>query len=189
MPRAVIDLKRRLDAQQARDRTSFDTIKGELARLSSMAAQLAFSIGKFSTSATSGSSAVGATGTASVAPKVFVDMPTPNSWNGTHVIAPECENYGYGYPNQIQSSCVQGGRTNLSEQYLDGLPHHYGFDNLNRRSVFLADGTEHSYYALPADYPLELATQPLSSSAAEIVSVRAPPSVAAQAAEIGRAHV
>jgi hypothetical protein len=50
------------------------------------------------------------------------------------------------------------------------------------KSVFLADGTEHNYFTLPADYPLEQATPPISPSAAEHVSVMPQPSIAAQAA-------
>ena len=38
------------------------------------------------------------------------------------------------------------------------MPQSYGFHNLNRHSVFLADGSEHSYFALPENYSLEQAT-------------------------------
>jgi hypothetical protein len=76
-----------------------------------------------------------------VAPQVFGEMPD---------IAPS---YCSGNHNQIQSSHV----SKLSEQNLDGLPYRYGFDNLNSRSVFLADGTERRYFALPEEYPLERA--------------------------------
>jgi hypothetical protein len=37
------------------------------------------------------------------------------------------------------------------------MPEQYGFHNLSRQTVFRADGTEHSYYRLPENYPLELA--------------------------------
>jgi hypothetical protein len=47
------------------------------------------------------------------------------------------------------------------------------------KSVFLADGTEHSYFTLPADYPLEQATPPISPSAVEYVSVTPQPEQAA----------
>jgi hypothetical protein len=104
---------------------------------------------------------------ASFAPQVLDEMPTPQSGY---------ENC-YGYPNQIQSSCVQGGSTNLSEQYLDELPHYYGFKNLKRQTVFLADGTERSFYALPEEYPLKQATLPMSPSARKNVGVTSSPSV------------
>lgn len=103
---------------------------------------------------------------------MFDGMPTPQSGH---------ENYRYGHPNPIQSS-VLGGSTSFSEQNLDGRPQPYGFHNLNRQSVFLADGTEHSYFTLPADYPLEQATPTMSPSAAEHISVTPQSSVAAQAA-------
>ena len=66
------------------------------------------------------------------------------------------KNHWYGHPNPIQSSCVQGG-SNLSEQSLDGMPQSYGLHNLNRQSVFLGDGSEHSYFVLPEKYPLQRA--------------------------------
>ena len=31
------------------------------------------------------------------------------------------------------------------------MPQSYGFHNLHRQSVFLSDGSEHSYFTLPAD--------------------------------------
>lgn len=94
-----------------------------------------------SSSASSPSDALTA---AYVAPQEFDEMPTPRS------------RYDYcsGHPNQIQSSCV----SNLSEQNLE-MPQSYGFDNLKRGSVFLADSSKHSFYALPEDYPLERATR------------------------------
>jgi hypothetical protein len=58
----------------------------------------------------------------------------------------------------------------ISEQNLDGRPQLYGLHNLNGQSIFLADETEHNYFTLPADYPLEQTTPPPQ------------PSVAAQAA-------
>jgi hypothetical protein len=45
------------------------------------------------------------------------------------------------------------------------------------KSVFLADKIEHIYFTLPADYPLEQATPPISPS--EHVSVTHQPSIAA----------
>jgi hypothetical protein len=38
------------------------------------------------------------------------------------------------------------------------IPEQYGVHNLSRQTVFRADGTEHSYYTLPENYPLELAS-------------------------------
>ena len=43
-------------------------------------------------------------------------------------------------------------------QVFGEMPQPYGFNNLVRQSIFLADGTEHSYYVLPENYPLEQAT-------------------------------
>jgi hypothetical protein len=43
----------------------------------------------------------------------------------------------------------------VAPQLLDEMPQCYGLHNLNRRSLFRADGTEQSYFTLPADYPLE----------------------------------
>ena len=105
-------------------------------------------------------------------------MPTPHSLHGTHAISPGYWNHSYCHQTPIPSSCVQGGSTNLSEQNPDGMPQSYGFHNLHRQSVFLLDGSEHSYFTLPADYP----TPPMSHSALVNVAVEAPPSVAAQAA-------
>jgi hypothetical protein len=106
---------------------------------------------------------------------VFGEMPTPISWQGKHGIAPnDCT-----WPdNPIQSSFV----STISEQNLDGRPQLYGLHNLNRQSIFLADEIEHNYFTLPADYPLEQTTPPISPSVAEHVSVTPQPSVAAQAA-------
>jgi hypothetical protein len=84
-----------------------------------------------------------------VAPQVFGEMPTPRFYY---------ENYCYEHPNPTQSSRVHGGSTNLIKQNLDGMPERYDFHNLNLQTVFRADGTEHSYFALPENYPLELAT-------------------------------
>jgi hypothetical protein len=74
--------------------------------------------------------------------------------------------------------------SNLSEQNLDGLPYHYGFDNLNSRSVSLADGTQRRYYVLPEDYPLKQTSPPMSLSAREKVSVMAQSSAAGHAASL-----
>jgi hypothetical protein len=38
------------------------------------------------------------------------------------------------------------------------MPEQYGFHNLSSQTVFQADGTEHSYYKLPENYPLEIAS-------------------------------
>jgi hypothetical protein len=62
------------------------------------------------------------------------------------------------------------------------MPQSYGFHNLNRQSLFLADGTEYTYFTLPADYPLEQATPPGSPSAGENVGVTDRLSIGAQAA-------
>ena len=146
---AVLDLKRRLDEQQARDRNSMASLQSELAKLTSMAAQLAVFIGKQTTSAVPGSSPLEVGGTASVAPRVFDKMPTPSS---------EHENCSV-HPNQ--GSCVHGGRTILSEQNLNERSHRYDFSNLSRRTLSHADGTEQSYYALPENYPLQRAVPEL----------------------------
>jgi hypothetical protein len=74
----------------------------------------------------------------------------------------------------------KGESTNLYEQYVDEVPKYYGFHNLNRQSVFRADGTEHSYFTLPADYPLDQDTTSVSSSSVEKGCVMAMSSVAAQ---------
>ena len=65
---------------------------------------------------------------------------------------------------------MQGGSTNLSEQNIDRMPQSYGFSNLNRRSLFLADGNQRSYYALPENYSLQCAT---SSTSPAIPTVEA----------------
>jgi hypothetical protein len=70
----------------------------------------------------------------------------------------------------------------LTEQNLDEMRQHYDFHNINCQSIFLADGTEHSYFTLPADYQLEQSTSLVSHSTAENVGVAAPPSVEAQEA-------
>jgi hypothetical protein len=106
------------------------------------------------------------------AASVFGQMPTPRSGYG---------NYDYGHQKPIQNSCVQSVSSSSNWQNLDRMPQSYGFHNLNHQRVVLADGTEHSYFTLPADYPLEQVTPRMSHSAAVSVSVAAPPSVAAQA--------
>jgi hypothetical protein len=78
--------------------------------------------------------------------QVFGEMPTPRS---------EYENYCCGKLNAIQSSCVHGRSTNISEQLIDGIPQSYGFHNLNIQSVIRADGTEPNYFTLPMSYPLD----------------------------------
>lgn len=40
-------------------------------------------------------------------------------------------------------------------QVMAKMPQSYGFHNLNVQSVIRADGTKHSYFTLPTDYPLE----------------------------------
>jgi hypothetical protein len=62
------------------------------------------------------------------------------------------------------------------------IPEQYGFHNLNRQNVFLADGTEHSYYVLRGDSSAEQVTPPMLPSVAENVGTTPQPSVAAQAA-------
>jgi hypothetical protein len=42
------------------------------------------------------------------------------------------------------------------------MPQQYGYHNLDSQNLFLADGTERRYFALPEDYPLEHATPPIS---------------------------
>ena len=177
LQRELLNIQVRLDQQQARDRTAFDTIQGELAKLTSMASQLAVSIGKQLSSATPGSSSVRVTGTASVGPKVFGETPTPISWQGTHGTAPD---YCLGHHTSIRSSCVRI----PSEQNLESRPQPYGFHNLNRQCVRLADGTEHSYFTLPAYYPLEQANPSLSPLAEKNVGVMVPWSVPAQTASM-----
>jgi hypothetical protein len=100
---------------------------------------------------TSASTMTMPTAPACVAPKVLGEMPTPLtpfSGQGTRDIA---RNFCSGHHKLIQRSCL----SNLSEQNLDETPQSYGFHNLNRQNLFLADGTEQSYFTLPADYPLE----------------------------------
>jgi len=64
------------------------------------------------------------------------------------------------------------------------MPQPYGLHNLNNQSLFLADGIERSYYALPEDYALEQVTPPMSSPTVEKVVVTAAQSVATQAASL-----
>jgi hypothetical protein len=89
-------------------------------------------------------------------------MSTSFSWQGTHGIA---RNFCSVHHKLIQSSCV----SKLSEQNLDGMQQHHDFHNINCQSIFLADGTEHSYFTLPADYQLEQSTSPVSHSTAEML--------------------
>jgi hypothetical protein len=77
---------------------------------------------------------------------MFDAMPTPRS---------DVENYCYGHTTPVQSSCVHGESANLGEQPVDEVPESYGFNNLSSHSVFLADGTECIYYALPENFALE----------------------------------
>jgi hypothetical protein len=104
--------------------------------------------------------------TASIARHVYGEMPTPISGQGTQGIAP---NYCSGHPKPIKNSCLRNVSTTPSWQNLDGMPQAYGFHNLNRQSVYLADGTKHNYFTLPPDYPLDQSTPPVSNSTAENV--------------------
>ena len=206
LQRELVNIQARLDQQQARDRTAFDTIKGELARLSSMATQLAVSIGKQSSTAASSfvsspSSPLGASfiepaaiiasttatsasllpaAPAYVAPQVFDKMATPSSGHGTQPTTP---NYCDGHQTPIQSTSVPARNDNLIEHNVDGMLQAYGLHNLNCRTVVRADSTEQNYYALPENYPLERAMpEPLFSD--ESVGV-----FASNPGQIGRAHV
>ena len=67
-------------------------------------------------------------------------------------------------------------------QVFDEMPQQYDFHNLCHKTVFLSDGIERNYYALPEDYSLKKATPPLYPSAAIRVGAMAPLFVAAQSA-------
>jgi hypothetical protein len=69
----------------------------------------------------------------------------------------------------------------IAQEMFGEMAQSYGFHNLNRQSLFPADGTEHSYFTLSADYPLEQATTPGSPSAGENVGVTDRLSIGAQA--------
>lgn len=168
---SLLDMSRRLDEYQAQSKSSFASLKRGISKQvdrvpaskSSTTTAPAPSVGFTQSSASiamveSATSVLSNTGAAKistapayVAPQVLEEMPTPRS---------DYENYSSGNPNPIQIS-VHGESTNFSEQNLDGRPQSYGFHNLNRQSVFLADGTECSYFTLPADYPLERAVPEL----------------------------
>jgi hypothetical protein len=144
----VLDMKPRLDGHQSPSQRSFASLQG----------------------APTVSSA-----TASVARHVFGEMPTPISGQGTQGIAPKCCS---GHTKPIQISCLRSVSTNPGWQNLDGVPQAYGFHNLNRQSLYLADGTEQNYFTLPADYSLQQSTPPVSNTTAKNVGVTTPPSVA-----------
>lgn len=137
----------RLDQLQARDSISCDTIQGAIARLSAAVAHMDSSVCKKNNS----SSEAAYTNEAS--------DDSPNSQpQGSHNYSSNIAATAYGnhkVPGEMRQS--------------------YGFNTLISQSVFLADGTERRYYALPEDYPLE------SSSVVGKVGVTAPPCVEEQA--------
>jgi hypothetical protein len=119
-----------------------------------------------------------------VAPQVFGENPIPRYLHGTEATILNCCDE---HQTLMRSPYVQGGSTNLREQYVDEMPKSYGFNNLNSQHLFLADGTERRYFVLPEDYPLEQTTPPISLSA-EHVSVKPKPSLAAQPAGLATSH-
>jgi hypothetical protein len=139
MPCVALDIKQRLDENQAQSQRSFDSLQGELSkltdRLSSLTTSMQSSM-EFTTSST----------TAASAPSMYSSTAT----------AP------------------------VAQEMFGEMPQSYSLHNLNSRSVFLVDGTEHRYYALPEEYPLEQAPQPMSHSAVQNVGVTVPLYVAAQ---------
>jgi hypothetical protein len=52
-------------------------------------------------------------------------------------------------------STVPAAPSYVAPQLLEEMPQCYGLHDLNRHSLFRANGTEQSYFTLPTDYPLE----------------------------------
>jgi hypothetical protein len=115
----------------------------------------------------------GGNGTRSGAPQIFNTKPTTST---THLSDTPATSSSASSPSDASTTAY------VVPQMFSEMLQPYGLHNLNRQSLFLADGTECIYFTLLADYPLEQATPPTPHSAVVRGSVAAPPSVAAQVA-------
>ena len=136
---------------QAQNRLSFDLLHGELEKLSTLVSQLAVALGVQTTAVPV------VTGSSPAAVSAQFRSPTTT---GSGAAASSAV-------NSRNSPCGSSTTPYVAPQVFGEMPQTCGFQNLNRQSILLADGTIHSYYVLPDTYPLDQATP----------------------AQIGRAHV
>jgi len=211
-PRELLNNRQfRLDQQLARERVSFDKIQGEISGLLEAVSLLATSVGQPENSVSSArpeldtvsglaatmeqpTTSLGINGQSpahknclfSTQPATANNLPPVAEINtlasGIAAMARNTQ-HPQGQPVHFRNLQVPMSRPHASSMF-DELPQSYGFHKLKRQSISLADGTERSYFTLPAEYPLEQASAPMSLSAREKVGVTAPPSVAARLAPV-----